>query len=362
MELTESILKRFKEANPRLVALKPKIEVWELWDNSAQPTDEIKIFVKRPFLFDARLVPKEFENMQVQDIITTKFPKEFPSTKASLPWFEIFSPDYYINFVEGNPNLIRQKLNAPNLSKEEMLDALTGNFEAYKASCEKAKKDMLEAHADNIPFFKKLLADTDEEFRKSKILKDFGMDNQWYYSILETSIFKGSPMVVGFNWGAGKDGTYTPQTEYPLRRFESNYNELGSLKRTIPYFYKHYPEALSGMQSNFCFYRSQTESQVTQEDLKTSSKLFFKLLEFSEPSSLVVFSSQLRDHLLTQKLLVVQDQHAVQYKGKRHIAIKGISNFGIKKEIPIYCLPHPMAQIGGDERNELWEFCFGHKD
>ena len=51
----------------------------------------------------------------------------------------------------------------------------------------------------------------------------------------------------------------------------------------------------------------------------------------------------------------------VKTKGINSIAIKGISNFGLKNEIPIFCLPHPMSHVFGDERKQLWEFCFKEK-
>ena len=90
--------------------------------------------------------------------------------------------------------------------------------------------------------------------------------------------------MAGFNWGVKKellanDGKgRCGQVEYPLSNFEGNCYELGSLKRVIPLLYEYYPRALAGMQSNYCFFRSERENQITNKDLELSQDLLSSIL------------------------------------------------------------------------------------
>lgn len=358
IDKADLISRRFKEHHPDLLRLAAVIDIYETLDNKGDPSGIIKINVKHPFVFDIRTIPKKFEGIDVMDITMGDHPKEFPDGRASLPWYEMFAPEHYISFVDNNLQLIRKKLKQAEWAKEEILDALTGGLKQYVQKCKEGKETAMAQHKNEISFFRELLVETDVAFNKSRVMKDYGKKNKWNYSVMATSIFKKSAMVVGFNWGAAKDYAYEKQKEYPIRMFESNYNDLGSLKRTIPYFYKYYPEALRGMQSNFCFFRSEHESQVQKSDLDLCKPLFLKLIRYAQPSSIVTFSSSLRDYLIEEKVLKDFKIHEEISNGKKSMALKGILNFGAAAEIPVYYLPHPMARINAEERKKLWEFCF----
>ena len=86
------ILNQFKKQFPELISLEPKIEIIKknTFDNSN--TEEIQINVIRSFIFDSRLVPKDFLGINVNDIILTntlpKFlilTKIFPYGKLKIP-------------------------------------------------------------------------------------------------------------------------------------------------------------------------------------------------------------------------------------------------------------------------------------
>ncbi len=356
MQQLDSLLNNFIKKHPGLMLLSPVIDIYEPLDNDGKLTGKINIDVKHPFAFDIRRIPKTFEGIEVMDITVGTVPEEFAGSNLALPWFEIFSPVNYVRFVDNNINAIRDRLKEPKWSKMEVLDALTGGFQKYELKCKKAKREMLEAHSDEVAFFKQLLKETEAVFIKSDVQNQYGKD--WGYSVLATSIFKGTPLIVGFNWGAAKGTTYEKQSDYPLRMFQSNYNDLGSLKRTVRFFEEYYPDALHGMQTNYCFFRTEKESQISQADLDSCRDLFFRLVEYAEPSSIISFSSKLRDYLLGNKLIDDARSKEVDSKGKKFSAIKGRMRMGTKKDIPFFYLPHPMAKVSGDARKRLWEFCF----
>lgn len=360
MQQVDLLLDKFIKKHHSLLLLSPVIDIYEPLDNECKPTGKINIDVKHPFVFDIRRIPKTFEGIEVMDITVGKIPMEFTGSNLALPWFEIFSPENYVRFVDNNLKSIREILKEPRWSKTEVLDALTGGFRKYELKCRKAKLEILEAHSDEVAFFKQLLKETKTVFRSSDVRKQYGKG--WGYSVLATSLFKGRPLIVGFNWGAAKGTTYEKQSAYPLRMFQSNYNDLGSLKRTVRFFEEYYPDALHGMQSNYCFFRSENESQISQADLDSCRDLFFRLVEYAEPSSIVTFSSKLRDYLLGCKLIDDARSKEVDSKGRKFTAIKGRMRMGTKKDIPFFYLPHPMAKVSGDARKRLWEFCFTNMD
>ncbi|MBK6446482.1 MAG: hypothetical protein IPF81_14645 [Bacteroidetes bacterium] len=360
MQQLNSLLAKFIKEYPDLMLHSPVIDIYEPLDNEGKPTGKINIDVKHPFVFNIRRIPKTFKGIEVKDITVGKVPKEFAGSNLALPWFEIFSPENYVRFVDKNIKAICERLKEPKWSKTEVLDALTGGFRKYELKCKKAKREMLVAHVDEVAFFKQLLKDTQAVFIKSDVQKQYGQG--WGYSVLATSIFKGTPLIVGFNWGAAKGTTYEKQSDYPLRMFQSNYNDLGSLKRTVHFFEEYYPDALHGMQTNYCFFRTEKESQISQADLDSCRDLFFRLVEYAEPSSIISFSSKLRDHLLGNKLIDNDRSKEVDSKGKKFSAIKGRMRMGTKKDIPFFYLPHPMAKVSGDARKRLWEFCFTNMD
>lgn len=358
MESHTSILDRFRKKNFELFSFKPDVQIFNKFENSDQTSSKIIIIVKHKFIFDNRLIPRSFEGIEIENVTIGKFPKEFPDANTSMPWFEIFSPDNYQRFVLNNIDVIRTKLNNMNLSTEEALDAITEGFRIYEMKCKEAKNKVIENSKEEISFFKELLAETDKAFFKSDVYNKYGREKEWWYSVIATSILKNTPMIVGFNWGTANDCNYEKQKEYPIRMFESNFNELGSLKRTIKYFYKYYPDALTGMQTNYCFFRSENEAQISAEDLNSCQDLFFKLINFSHPSSIVSFSSKLRDYLIGNQLISDVQQNEIDFRGRKYSSIKAKMKLSDNSEIPFFYLPHPSTKIGTAERDRLWEYCF----
>ncbi len=85
---------------------------------------ELSVF--RPFVFDNRILPKVFEGVKIKNVEVGARPQEFDvdENENFIPLDEYHSPEKYIKFVDRCFDDIRLQLGNPNMSKEEMLDAL----------------------------------------------------------------------------------------------------------------------------------------------------------------------------------------------------------------------------------------------
>lgn len=113
------------------------------------PTDGV-LHVSVPLIFDHRKAPKVFGKYEVSCM--TRFwsfdedeadlvPEEFArGNYENLHWDEEFAPSNFEALVDRCPELIRTKLNLPDMTRAEMLDALAfGNFEAHRRECTRLK-------------------------------------------------------------------------------------------------------------------------------------------------------------------------------------------------------------------------------
>ena len=305
---TKEIYDKFKSMHPDLFKLNPKVLIDEKIEESNSDNEEIikynspilEIAIHHPFIFDNRLIPESFDSIEIKNVILGSFPKEFPSENAALPYEEWYSPKNYEAFVTKNLDLIRQKLNSPRMTEEEALDALTGDFIKHKTWCKKLRTERLKESKKEVAFFSKLLLQTKKAYEISDI-KQLSENKGWGYAVTATMILKNRPLIVGFNWGMdskwlSEGNEYGRQANYPMRIFESNYDEMGSLKGAIPYFHDYFSEALIGMQTNFCFFRSEKENQISAKDLELSSPLFDEYLDYSSPSIIISFSIKLKNY------------------------------------------------------------------
>ena len=144
----KELLKRFKHYHKKLVLLKPTIKILEITESYSSKTNKSEVFnpplfqihVFHDFICDNRLVPKRFENIEVINITkSSTLPKQF-NPETELPLWEVESQSNYEMFVDTNFNLIRNKLNSPSMQRDEMLDALTGDFKKHIQYYEKLKR------------------------------------------------------------------------------------------------------------------------------------------------------------------------------------------------------------------------------
>lgn len=181
----------------------------------------------------------------------------------------------------------------------------------------------------------------------------------WYYSICATQPNTNANVLVGFNWGAAKDYKYEAQKEMPRENFRDLYdtNDLGSLQRIYQPLVERLgeQEAEQCVQTNFCFFRSKTEGQISNEDLALSKPLFNRLMEMLRPERIIGFSSQLRDHFLYQVPEASLDMKEFASNTRTIYVAKGAYHAGDRK-IPVCFLPHPNAKFTSEARWKAWDY------
>lgn len=223
---------------------------------------------------------------------------------------------------------------------------------------------MNKKQTDDINFFKELLNETEIAFRQSHVYKKF-KEKKWGYSITATKFQKHKPLILGFNWGAGKNWQKDHKEEQIqhvqnyqlLKSFKDSYNTLGSFKKVVNLFDKYLPRANNGVQTNFCFFRSYKENQITLEDIKLCTPLFEKLVDYLEPSEIITFSRYLNNYFDTNNKIIDKKVKNIKSNNKTINTTKG--SIMIKgKKIDYYNLPHPNYPITTKARTDAWDFCF----
>lgn len=209
--------------------------------------------------------------------------------------------------------------------------------------------------------FKQLLGEVALAYQGSDIRnRRLNESTQWTYSLFDGTGATSQPLLVGFNWGAGKNVGIPPQDFDNEDSFSPPALE-GSMARIRPYLITHLPtHSVEKMnQTNYCFFRSATENQITPNDLDRCKPIFNKLVTLLQPSVVVCFSSKLRDYLVSTKKVNVNEDGKKQIGYERgkgmatYTAIKGHLESGTA----ICFLPHPNYPMPGGVRNQAWDFC-----
>lgn len=207
-----------------------------------------------------------------------------------------------------------------------------------------------------------LLSDTKAAFDKSPI-KRFAEENRlnWFYSISSTRLILNNNLIVGFNGGAIDNYNYQPQTQIPTDNFKALFDnkDLGSLQRIYEPLKQYFPDGDidNCVQTNFCFFRSKTEGQITRVDLELSTPLFQKFISIIKPKRIIGFSSKLRDYFLHSSFCKNLEQLNIPSNRKTLYVVKGVY-INNNEVIPVYFLPHPNSKFTTGARQTAWEFCF----
>lgn len=188
-----------------------------------------------------------------------------------------------------------------------------------------------------------------------KVCKDESLE--WGYSLVTSAMERSAPLILGFNWGATQNEKYSNQKFVEKTNFETE--DVGSLKRIFPfirnYFGEEYLSKVS--QSNYCFFRSKSESQINDSDIKRCRIIFSELIKILEPSAILCFSSQLRKYLIGANQVCDIKEKTIKFeRGSRKIefiAVRGKFASGVE----IKFLPHPNFPMKRDARLEAWQFC-----
>ena len=92
--------------------------------------------IMHPLIFDNRKIPEYFHGVKILNITnSSSIPAELVEMVINDNGFEEnFTPNQYRNYVFGNSEYIREVLKSPNMTIDEMLDAICmGDFEEYEA-------------------------------------------------------------------------------------------------------------------------------------------------------------------------------------------------------------------------------------
>ena len=205
-----------------------------------------------------------------------------------------------------------------------------------------------------------LLTELGHAYEKSDI-RQYCLEKslEWHYSLITTTMVPGGPLILGFNWGASQGEKYQPQSSVNKSDFYKE--DVGSLSRIFPYCQKYFGDNFLSKtsQSNYCFFRSKTESQITLKDIGLCEPVFEKLIDVIQPSTILCFSSKLRDYLLSNNRIGSSESKSISYKkglaGVTYKTIRATLTSGTK----IKFLPHPNYPIKKEARAEAWEFCCG---
>lgn len=176
---------------------------------------------------------------------------------------------------------------------------------------------------------------------------------EWAWSLAATQLYTDSLVIVGFNWGAATNEQYEPQVILPDQPWPKQ--DLGSLSRTIPYLRKHFPDVDLDqvVQTNYCFFRSHEESEISSRDLKLCDPICHDLLQALRPRQVLIFSSRLRDRILPQLTQVKEAE--ITSGNRKPRAIRAQWTIG-GRPIPVGIIPHPNNAITGEAREACWEW------
>ena len=94
------------------------------------------IEISRPIIFDSRAIPDRYEGLKIKRRIHGSLPEEFQIDRDAVDWHKkeyVWAPERFEKYVSRESDKIRKTLGDPEMSKEDMLDAICfGNFQAHK--------------------------------------------------------------------------------------------------------------------------------------------------------------------------------------------------------------------------------------
>lgn len=203
---------------------------------------------------------------------------------------------------------------------------------------------------------KDLFIKIEDAYNKSDI-KQQSEKYSWFYSLCTSKPKIGQPLIVGFNWGASSN--HKRQTIDDLKSV-INWNEMSSLQKIKPFIKKYFPRISPDNfnQTNYCFFRSSKEAQISDDDIKLCEPIFFEFVSRIKPRFILAFSKKLRETLIKNGMIKYLNKKSV-FDGKKTItAYHGFVNFGGWWSY-IYLLPHPSYWNRIENReevlNQLWK-------
>jgi hypothetical protein len=152
------ILKKFEEKYASLKKKGMQVEGLSLIDPKRK---KHVINIRKPFIFDNRKLPKRYEGLEIKSRIQGELPLEFIINRELPDWQKsefVWAPERFEAFVDRCFDELKIKLEEPNITRAEMLDAICfGSYEEHKAKCDVMIKE------GKIPAFRKATPKKDLE-------------------------------------------------------------------------------------------------------------------------------------------------------------------------------------------------------
>ncbi len=106
------------------------------------PTKKTHVIeISRPIIFDSRAIPDRYEGLKIKRRIHGSLPEEFQIDRDSVDWHKreyVWAPERFQKYVDRETDQIRKVLGDPEMSKEDMLNAICfGDFQAHKEKVDK---------------------------------------------------------------------------------------------------------------------------------------------------------------------------------------------------------------------------------
>lgn len=207
-----------------------------------------------------------------------------------------------------------------------------------------------------------LLSEVAVAYEQSEIKKICEVGNfEWHYSLITGTLVKGGPLILGYNWGASQNETYKhkPQTTIENAIFKTQ--DVGSLKRIFPYCEKYFGTDFleQTSQSNYCFFRSKNEGQISNKDIALCEPIFEKLISTLAPSYILCLSSKLRDYLISGNKLKDIESTNIHFRRGNVDTTYQAMKAKLKSGATIVFLPHPNYPMKKEAREQAWAFCCG---
>ena len=206
-----------------------------------------------------------------------------------------------------------------------------------------------------------LLKRLDAAYKESDNKVHYTNEKKWGYHLIHSYLKEDEPLVIGFNSGVDNSwekyingDEYVHQTNIIQEDFTSIYK--GSLERALNMSKKYFPDISfnKGSHSNFCFFRSENENQITNKDIDLCKPIFEEMIEIVKPSIIFCFSDKARQHFIELKLLSnYQEERFFEKGSKSCLSAKAELKDGTK----IFFLPHPNRPIKQALRIKAWEYC-----
>jgi len=165
-------------------------------------------------------------------------------------------------------------------------------------------------------------------------------------------------LIVGFNWGAEAGVIYHAESEIEKESFADA--RSGSIARSARYLEQIYGSDFAGKfsQTNFCFFRSKTEAQISPKDIDLCKPVFEELIGIIQPETIFCFSAKLRNYLVASGQVEIEHEAMITFPRTATQNVTYKTWRGLFRGVQIVSLPHPNFKMPKFARDAAWEACF----